>query len=439
MRKGFTLTEILISLMVIAIILAVSIPVITHNMSRRQAALTRPWNWVENNGVFNPQSGSLAVMGTNNPPAENAPILTINANTNTTDYISFYNNDVKSGSLNVNNDGTFLGSYNAPSEGCKSVVLGRNTQIGVNSVAIGNSAIANNDSVAIGFTANTVGANSVAIGAYSYANSYAIALGDHTKAQAANSIAIGSGANAVNEYSVVLGSGSYAINDCYVIGRGSGISKSQSILIAHGTEITSSQTAYFSAESFSQFFQVNVPYDNDVILGSDSMYVVFDNSIYSNMHLDANQVSANKIQCTINLTESDVRLKDVKDEYTLGIDKLNRLKIYNYTFKNNPKDKRVGVIAQELMKIFPDAVSKNKDGYYSIREEDIFYAMVNALKEFDKKIKTIADDIKNMDKLTVSLDAKIKKLAKQTEKNTNDIEKLKKDINSIEVKLRNNS
>ena len=48
---------------------------------------------------------------------------------------------------------------------------------------------------------------------------------------------------------------------------------------------------------------------------------------------------------------------------------------------------KLGVVAQELQKVFPNAVTKDKDGYLRIRQEDMFYAMINAIKELDLKWK----------------------------------------------------
>ena len=41
-------------------------------------------------------------------------------------------------------------------------------------------------------------------------------------------------------------------------------------------------------------------------------------------------------------------------------------------------------MAQDLEKIFPKAVFKGDDGFLRIRMEDMFYALVNAVKELDK-------------------------------------------------------
>ena len=106
---------------------------------------------------------------------------------------------------------------------------------------------------------------------------------------------------------------------------------------------------------------------------------------------------------------SDRRLKYVGNENTSGLDKIRQLKVFNYTFKKDEKKTpHVGVIAQDLQKIFPDAVSKAKDGFLKIRFEDMFYAMINAIKELDAKYKAQEQRINELEKRIEQLEAKIK-------------------------------
>ena len=84
---------------------------------------------------------------------------------------------------------------------------------------------------------------------------------------------------------------------------------------------------------------------------------------------------------------SDRRLKYVGKEFTSGLDKIRALKVFNYTFKKDgAKTPHVGVIAQDLQKVFPDAVKKGADGFLTIRMEDMFYAVINAIKELDARV-----------------------------------------------------
>jgi hypothetical protein len=111
---------------------------------------------------------------------------------------------------------------------------------------------------------------------------------------------------------------------------------------------------------------------------------------------------------------SDIRLKNVKGENKSGLEKIKQLKVFNYTLKDDKKKTpRVGVMAQDLQKIFPDAVTKDEKGYLHIRMEDMFYALVNAVKELDAKVNEILRSAQND---MAAKDAKIKELEARIQK-----------------------
>ncbi|MGM9993708.1 MAG: tail fiber domain-containing protein [Candidatus Avigastranaerophilus sp.] len=96
---------------------------------------------------------------------------------------------------------------------------------------------------------------------------------------------------------------------------------------------------------------------------------------------------------------SDARLKNISGDNTAGLKEINALEVKNFTFKNDKeKTPHVGVIAQQLMKVFPNSVTKGKDGYYRIRTEEIFYAMVNSIKELCVQIQEITAKVTGLDK-----------------------------------------
>ena len=97
--------------------------------------------------------------------------------------------------------------------------------------------------------------------------------------------------------------------------------------------------------------------------------------------------------CCPNLS-SDIRLKNVGEKFTAGLDEIKQLKVYNFTFKNDVnKLPQVGVMAQDLKTIFPNAVTKGEDGYYRIRWSEMLYAAVNAVKALNSKIEALANKI----------------------------------------------
>lgn len=93
---------------------------------------------------------------------------------------------------------------------------------------------------------------------------------------------------------------------------------------------------------------------------------------------------------------SDIRLKNLSSLYTAGLDEINKLKVYNYTYKNDKNNlPHVGVIAQDLKQVFPNAVTKDSRGYYQIRWDEMFYAAINAIKTLNTKVEALASRISN--------------------------------------------
>ena len=82
-------------------------------------------------------------------------------------------------------------------------------------------------------------------------------------------------------------------------------------------------------------------------------------------------------------------------------------------------------MAQDLMKIFPDAVWKGEDGFYRIRMEDMFYAVINAIKELDLSIT-------NNTKRIADLEEQNAELVKQNKAQQEAIEALQKRLDKLE-------
>ena len=124
------------------------------------------------------------------------------------------------------------------------------------------------------------------------------------------------------------------------------------------------------------------------------------------------------------LIPSDERLKNVGKPFTAGLDAINKINPVNFTYKRD-KDKfpHVGVIAQSLAPVFPNAISVNKDGYFYIRTEDMFYAAINAIKELyqmylahDKKVQQLEERSAVLEQQNKELQVLYIELAKRVEK-----------------------
>ncbi len=124
---------------------------------------------------------------------------------------------------------------------------------------------------------------------------------------------------------------------------------------------------------------------------------------------------------------SDRRLKNITEPFTGGLKELKALKVYNFTFKNDKtKHPQVGVMAQELQRVFPNAVFQDENGYLKIRWDELFYSTVNAIKELDKKIVALV-------KRTVKVETQISKLEKENVELKNQIESLTARVNKLKA------
>lgn len=111
---------------------------------------------------------------------------------------------------------------------------------------------------------------------------------------------------------------------------------------------------------------------------------------------------------------SDRRLKFVTSEDTEGLSEIVSLMPYNYTFKSDKMNtSQVGVMAQDLQKIFKNSVTEGKDGYLRIRWDEMFYAMINSIKTLDKKLVKIASSITRMEEDVLQIKSEQKNMKKQ--------------------------
>ena len=126
---------------------------------------------------------------------------------------------------------------------------------------------------------------------------------------------------------------------------------------------------------------------------------------------------------------SDARLKNISGDSTAGLKEINALEVKNYTYKKDEKKvPHVGVIAQQLQKVFPNSVFEDKDGYLKIRTEEIFYAMVNSIKELFAQVQDLTAKIVGLDKRITELEQENAALKKQNEE-------FEKRLSKLEAKM----
>ncbi len=91
-------------------------------------------------------------------------------------------------------------------------------------------------------------------------------------------------------------------------------------------------------------------------------------------------------------TYSDGRLKNVNGSFGSGLDQVMQLRPIRYRYKPDngmgirDADEHIGVVAQEVQRVIPEAVTENGKGYLLVNNDPIIWSMVNAIKEQQREI-----------------------------------------------------
>jgi len=324
--------------------------------------------------------------------------------------------DVQAGGIDGGNVGQFSAGYASRAIGNVSTATGlRNTASGTASVALGNYNYATGDStialgkenwaegastVAIGFKNYAAGAGSVALGqeniawgSTNFTSGYqnvagdtnagvgtggsATAMGKYNTASADASMALNRGTTATNQAATSMGLGTTAdnvgmlaigVNNAanigdptsdqyyYADGQYTGAPAGVAFVIGNGDVDTSNGLA---GSNPSNAFVVN--YDGSATLSGD---------------------------LTIN---SDARLKSNIISLGSTLAKLLMIDGKSYTMKTNESESKIGLLAQDVQKAFPELVkaTNDSDKTLSVNYQGLIPVLINAIKEQQKQIKEL--------------------------------------------------
>lgn len=480
-RKGFSLVEMMVVMLLIAVVLAASAPMITRKVSRERSDKifdmlgTDPNNAVEyvkgrNQRIFmnGRKDGYVGIVET----GVNIPTNSVLFGQN----ILFpFNYATKETSAN-NLVGIGFGTTNY----LNSVAIGYKAGAFTDAVSIGNGANGNEygvaigsnsqtrhkNSVAIGYSARTVGENAVAIGASQWgteagersvaigygANARyerSIAIGANASVMGENSIAIGNNATAHYKNTVVLGDsnttvfipGNLVVNHAALIGRAAG--RNDNLYFRPYAQEDGRHFAVLNAGDWkgndSNLSMVQDDTDTDklvVRVGPYSTQTEWWRGDYKdNNRTHINFEDPTRGNNTKSHKHSDIRLKNVGEPFTAGLNELEKLNFYHFTFKKD-KDQvpQVGVMAQDLQKVFPQAVSKDDGGWLTIRWDEMFYAAINAIKELNTKVCAIAKDVTNLKTVTDEHTKTLEAQAQTIEQQQVEIKELTARVEKLEQK-----
>lgn len=99
---------------------------------------------------------------------------------------------------------------------------------------------------------------------------------------------------------------------------------------------------------------------------------------------------------------SDERLKNIKGKFDLGLNAVMQLQPMRYEYKPknaldlNSSGEHVGFTAQAVQDVIPEAVKTSTNGYLTVNNDPILWAMLNAIKEQQKEIEQLKAEIKEL-------------------------------------------
>ena len=454
---GFSLMEMMVVLLIVAIVMAASAPMISRKMIK--ASENSPWVWLTGGNIgYNLANNDVtAIIGASTTPNDIKPRFYIESD-NEMPQITLGYEDEHAVPLNISyfTKEKSLGMTTKDITEKDTIAIGYQASAGhEGSVVIGNASSTNNSgdvlvgshidqsefvfnfddyenlytsrkSAVIVGDCSGAGGGATAVGPISYAfgdRSVSMGIAARTNDGADGSIAIGENAQAISAESIAIGKDAIAQYGVTVIKQG------KSIAIGSGANVNGNNSIAIGDRAKATNDEAIAIGSDAEASGEDSVAIGIGVSVSDNSTIAIGNQSHSILLGGTQWSSSDKKLKNVGDVYKGGLNELKKLEFFHYTYKKDTNQTpHVGVIAQDLQKVFPEAVVKGKDGFLRIRQEDMFYAALNAIKELDAKITALTKQVKsNLDLIT--------KLQNKVTEQENQITELKKQNQEFEKRL----
>jgi len=123
-------------------------------------------------------------------------------------------------------------------------------------------------------------------------------------------------------------------------------------------------------------------------------------------------------------TFSDRRLKTLNGHFTSGLEQILKLEPVRYRYKDDnalgihDPQEHVGLVAQEVQRVIPEAVTENSQGYLLVNNDPILWAMLNAIKHQQGQIQEQQEQIRAQQAEIARLSSQVSTI--QASLNTND-------------------
>ena len=304
-------------------------------------------------------------------------------------------------------------SYNSSSTGIQSST---NDASGARAIAMGGYTTASGDfttsmgryTTASGNRATAMGGNTTASGIYSTAMGYdttasgwySTATGDQTTASGDSSTAMGVSTTASGDYTTAMGRGTTASGtDSTAMGYYTQASGSRST--AMGRSTTASDYASTVIGQYNSSGSTTTT--SSTAFNTSNTAFVIGNGTLGNLS-DAFKVMFNgDASVSNNLTvmgdlevQSDARLKSNIVSLGPTLNKLLQIDGKSYEMKGK---KKIGVLAQEIQKLFPELVGADDKNRLTVNYQGLVPVLINALKEQQNEIVKLKEQEKRIERL----------------------------------------
>jgi hypothetical protein len=138
--------------------------------------------------------------------------------------------------------------------------------------------------------------------------------------------------------------------------------------------------------------------NSSINIKSASIYVDLSGSLVVNN--SGNQNSQVELQSGSSSwsSTSDMRLKTNILPIENSLDKILQIGGYTFNYKTDLSNQHVGVIAQEVEQILPQAVCTNSQGYLTVKYTDLIPLLINGMQELKKEILELKSEILELKK-----------------------------------------
>jgi len=315
--------------------------------------------------------------------------------------------------------------YSPQAKGFGSISLGTlSIANGVGSVALGNGQAEEGYSIAIGYSSKAKKPNSIALGNYCYANGdYSLVAGGYSSANGISSISIGSGVISKAIGSIALGmhndtsdmplpidlsptdrlfqvgNGTFSMtsNALTILRNGNtgiGALNPQAFLHIKGNsyptpslllEETENDFARLQFRNVTQgrFWEIGAkPSTTNSAASFEIWHAGGLNNIFT-IRGDGNATLLGSLT-----QASDARLKKNVQQLSPVLQKIDQLKAYTYQWNNEAMDQQqqIGLLAQEVEKVFPMLVRTDDKGTKSVNYISLIPVLLSAIQELQQRV-----------------------------------------------------